>query len=134
MRSPVAAQAEPALVSERHERVMGLIRYLLRVTSLGAISPTVAMHAWSVWEWLDAAVGHRLAVPDAGPGPAGQLLYVWEKDDHYLDVEVFPEGQVEIFYRNEATGQLWDSQMDVGETIPEEALERLALFAADGEQ
>lgn len=46
-------------------------------------------------------------VPGICRGPDGQLVLGWDRDEHHLEVELFPGKPAEIFYRNRLTNELW---------------------------
>lgn len=39
----------------------------------------------------------NLPIPTVGPGPDGILGITWRDDDHYLNVEIFPDGRNEVY-------------------------------------
>src|SRR5438034_355379 len=43
-------------------------------------------------------------VPDARPGPNGELLYSWDRDEHHLELEIFLDAPAEFFYENDTRG------------------------------
>ena len=67
-------------------------------------SPNLARTALKVWRTLDASRDGNLSVPDVGPGPDGELIFIWKREDHYLSVEMSHDSLAEIFYRNQRTG------------------------------
>src|ERR1700686_3811777 len=73
------------------ERVYGLGHYLHRSEEQGLIPQQVVHLAWDAWAKLSAATQSTLPVPDACPGPDGQVLYSWESGDDYLELEIFPD-------------------------------------------
>ena len=34
--------------------------------------------------------------PDIGDGPNGELLMTWNTEDHHFEIEIFPDGRVEL--------------------------------------
>ena len=110
------------------ERAQELEGYLTKIRDERLVSPAMAELAWTAWEQLSGNVGD-LAVPDACPGPDGQLLFSWEREPHYLELELFLDGPGEFFYRNDHTGALWQCEWRAGEPVPTEAAAKLALFA-----
>ena len=71
------------------------------------ISPILAESALELWWEVWFSTGGQLNVPDASPGPNGELLYVWKQREHYLSVETHDQGPAEFFYRNTKTGEIW---------------------------
>ena len=111
------------------QRTTKLARYLDSIVAQELVARATADQAWHAWDRLRAALGDRLPVPDACPGPDGQLLLAWERSPHYLELEVFPAAPAEFFYRNESSGDLWETDYDPGNPVPAEAIAKLALFA-----
>lgn len=104
-----------------------LAGYLHQQAQDGMISQQTMSRALEAWELLCAAA-EDLSAPDAAPGPDGQVLYTWDRDRYHLELEIFPEGPAEFFYRDRHTGSLWECDFDLSAAVPEEALERLNLF------
>lgn len=58
-----------------------------------------------------------LIIPNCSSNDIGTvLMYVWEKDNHYLECEVFEEGEnkVEFFYLNKLNEDIWMLDMKEG--------------------
>ncbi|MBI3947760.1 MAG: hypothetical protein HY321_17705 [Armatimonadetes bacterium] len=122
--------AEPD--SGRRGRILGLGRYLYDIAEKGAISIAAARIALAAWIAVDVLLEFRLLIPDAAPGDCGQVLYSWETDEHYLDLEVFADGRAVFFYCHLPTDQLWEGQFRVGQ-IPIDAVEYLTYFREAGD-
>ena len=55
--------------------------------------------SWSVWEKLKKLLSQKglsLEVPNASPGLSNNFMYVWKKNDHYLECEIFENGEIEV--------------------------------------
>ncbi len=109
-------------------RVQGLVDYLYQIVDQELVPQRLARMAWEAWTTLSASLENLLPVPDACPGPDGQLLYSWERDGHYLELEIFPDRPAEFFYENLASGEVWEAEYTVGEPPVPEAVARLRLF------
>ena len=92
------------------------------------ISDQMMLQALNAWFGVWAVSGFRLPAPDAAPAEDGRVFYGWDRAEHHLDMEVFENGQIELFYRNRTTGDLWEDDIYVGQEIPSEALEKFQLF------
>jgi hypothetical protein len=116
--------------SEFHllRRVQGLVDYLNQSVDQELITPRVARLAWNAWTSLSNSTGNALLVPDACPGPDGQLLYTWDRGEHHLELEIFSDAPAEFFYENNSSGEVGEATLIIGEPIPAEALDRLRLF------
>ncbi len=102
--------------------------YLRNLVHSGELSSETASLAWRTWNQLRKATSYALPVPDACPGPDNQLLYTWDNTEHHFEVEIFPEGTGEFFYRNRVSGQLWEAEYTVGQPVPQEIIDKLELF------
>src|SRR2546425_555455 len=109
-------------------RVQGLVNYLYQIVDQELVTPRLARLAWEAWSALSNSMGNALLVPDACPGPNGELLYTWDRDGHHLELEILPDVPAELFYENDATGAVWESLFSMGEPVPAEVLEKLRLF------
>lgn len=110
------------------DRVAGLFRYLADAASRKLIGPETNRRARSAWIQVWADTSRQMPVPDACPGPDGELLYTWDRDAHHLELEIPPEGPVEFFYRNRLTEELWEMDYRIDSPLPQGAREKLALF------
>jgi hypothetical protein len=79
---------------------------------------------WVAWE----ATGFALPIPAACTGPDGQLLYVWDRGRHHLELEIIPGQPAEWFYRDRQSGQLWGEDYRIGDPLPVGAVEKLRFF------
>lgn len=52
-----------------------------------------------------------LPIPAACTGPDGQVCYVWDNNEHHLEIEFIPDSPIEFFYRNRETGECFDSEL-----------------------
>jgi hypothetical protein len=118
---------QPHQVKEfaRHQR---LFNYLVQIITAKEIAGDTANRAWKAWENLSKASDKTLSAPDAAPGPNGELLYTWDKAEHHFELEVFPTGGAEFFYRNRTSGELWDAEYDFSQTPSEEVKTKLRFF------
>ena len=83
--------------------------------------------------------GKALSIPNCSSNDIGTvLMYVWKKDNHYLECEVFEEGEnkVEFFYFNKLNEDIW--MLDIKESLfnsnfnshmKKELIEILILFS-----
>lgn len=69
-----------------------------------------------------AAFGPNSGVPDACPGPDGQMIYYWRKDSDSIQLDVKPNGDAELYYRNTNGDFLIEYKVGT-------LLNKLALFA-----
>ena len=115
---------------ERRERAAQLQAHLIRIAEERLVTMDAALQAWRIWETLSAATHNALLVPDAAPGPDGQLLYAWDDREHHLELELFPDGRAEFFCRNRETGSLWGADFHAGDALPVDALKHLERYYA----
>ena len=55
-------------------------------------------------------------------------MLTWRHSEHYFELEIFPQGTAEFFYKNRLTGELWESDYTVGDPIPQAVQDKLSLF------
>src|SRR6266849_3437066 len=123
-RSTVPPPSELSLL----RRVQGLVDYLYQIVDQELITPRVARLAWNAWTAMSNSTGNALLVPDACPGPDGELLYTWDRGEHHLELEVFADTPAEFFYENDLSGEVSEATLVIGEPVPAEVLEKLRLF------
>ncbi len=102
--------------------------YLVSVREAGDIDANTASIAWNAWKLLSGLMGKPLPVPDAAPGPDGQLLYAWNKEEHHLELEFFPNGPAEFFYLNRLSNETWEGEYIVDKPISQDVKARLKVF------
>jgi hypothetical protein len=105
-----------------------LNHYLSSVQEAGNISTHTASVAWDEWNLLCHSVGSLLPIPDAAPGPEGQLLYAWNKEEHHFEAEIFPDDTIEFFYWNRKTNEAWEKDCKTGDPISQDIVSRLKIF------
>lgn len=69
-----------------------------------------------------------LEVPDACPGESDNFMFVWDKGDNYLECEIFGDGEVEFFYRNRSTNELWGEDIAINAKLTPAIMKKLMLF------
>lgn len=102
-----------------------------RVTGETEFSERVLNLSWSVWERLTSlfqARGLWLEVPDACPGSKNNFMYTWSKSEYYLECEIFGTGEIEFFYRNRNTGEVWGEDTTLDQGFSGDILDKASLF------
>jgi hypothetical protein len=125
--------SHPALYERRN---LALCGYLSDLVAIQAITPKLEQLSLMVWDRLQQAVlsGDRcLQIPSICPGHASNLMYTWNRDEHYLECEIFEQGEIEFFYRNRNTGETWGEDMTsallpLDQPFSEEILQKTDLF------
>lgn len=72
-----------------------------------------------------------LEIPDCCPNSNQEefhIMFTWNKDEHYLECEVFNNEEVEFYYRNRVTKQDWGEDTTLTQPLCEEVIEKLSLF------
>ena len=112
----------------RHDQAdaQSLADYLSRMVQLGDITHRTATLAWDAWNQFVQA-DPALPPPNACPGPDGQLLFTWDDQEHHVELEIFPEGPAEMFYRNRSSGALWEYDFTIGDPIAQSVKDKLRL-------
>lgn len=120
---------------KRHQE---LRRYLdslhSEAKSTGEVEFTILVlnTAWQVWADLREyflSKGLCLEVPDACPGQRDNFMYTWSKAEHYLECEILGSGEVEFFYRNRNSGEVWGEDTTLEQEFSTTVLDKAALFA-----
>ncbi|QKQ75563.1 hypothetical protein [Nostoc sp. TCL240-02] len=120
------------------QRHQGLRTYLdslrLRANSTGIDGFTISVldTAWQTWEKLKeyfSSKGLSLEVPDACPGESDNFMYTWSKGEHYLECEIFGNKEIEFFYQNRNTSEVWGEDTTLEQEFSAAVLEKAALFA-----
>ncbi|MEG4342429.1 hypothetical protein QUB70_03960 [Microcoleus sp. A003_D6] len=87
--------------------------------------------SWSVWKALKSlfeAKGRCLEVPDACPGSKDNFMYTWSESEHYLECEIFATGEIEFFYRNRNTGEVWGEDTTLEQGFSTDILDKASFF------
>lgn len=88
--------------------------------------------AWQVWEKLRSYFLSNdlcLEVPDACPGQRNNFMYTWSKGEHYFECEIFGSKEVEFFYRNRNSNEVWGEDTTLGQEFSTTILDKARLFA-----
>jgi hypothetical protein len=125
-------------LSALHERQDSVLyNNLTELVAIQAITPKLEQLSIMVWDRLQQVFlngDHRcLQIPSVCPGNVSNLMYTWNKDDHYLECEIFEEGEIEFFYRNRNTGETWGEDvtsdaLTPDQTFSEQILQKTGLF------
>lgn len=101
-------------------------------------SEDILLKAYSVWSKLRDTFFYKkpkqiLEVPDCCPntGSEGEfhIMFTWTKDIHYLECEIFNNGDIEFFYRNRRIPSVgWGEDYTIGQTFSEDLIDKLSLF------
>ncbi len=92
----------------------------------------LARAALKVWWKCFGSFDGMLAIPDVAAGEAGELVFIWKREQHYLSIEMAPGVPFEVFYRDGRTGTIWGHDLGSSDPeIPGPVLGRLAYFVAD---
>jgi hypothetical protein len=123
--------------NHQRQRCQGLRLYLdslkneVREAREAKFSERVLNLSWSVWEALKSlfeAKGLCLEVPDACPGSKDNFMYTWSKSEHYLECEIFATGEIEFFYRNRNTGEVWGEDTTLEQGFSTDIFDKASLF------
>lgn len=116
---------------EELELYLNSLRNELRRTKNTNFSERVLDLSWLVWETLKTQFvvkGLYLEVPDACPGSRDNFMYTWSRSEHYLECEIFATGEVEFFYRNRSTGEVWGEDTTLEQGFSTDILDKVSLF------
>lgn len=107
---PSRSSISPEAVLPEMPQSLRLRDYLKEVAWAGDVSAETAGRATKAWLRLSSMMSGRLPVPDAAPGPDGELLLTWDRGELHLELELMPNGPAEFFARNRTTGALWGEE------------------------
>lgn len=124
--SDMAASVKTRSAAAPGSRVQKLSEYLRALSERDRVPIAVVEQAWEAWSAL--ATTDAVPVPDAAPGPDGQLLFTWDREAHHLELEFSPGATPSFFYRNRQTAEVWEDEWRPGESIPTQVRTRLAHF------
>jgi hypothetical protein len=117
----IGAGAEARFLDLRPDNLHDWLAYLE-----GLCEPSGDL-ARGLWQLLCDSLGWA-PVPQAGPLPDGGFQFVWDRDEHHLEIDVLPERRMEWFYRNRRTGQVAGDEI-AAHSLPEAVRNYLALLA-----
>lgn len=80
--------------------------------------------------WREAKPLGPLPVPTAIPFE-GSMHLAWDHGQHHLDVDLFPDGTFEWFYRNRSTNELDGTDESRATGMPEAFARRVRLVVQD---
>jgi len=69
----------------------------------------------------------------AGPLPEGGFQFVWDREEHHLEIDILPDHSTEWFYRNRRTGQIAGDEAPAGAALPNQLRDFLAVFESRAE-
>lgn len=110
-------------------RSQGLFHFIEKARQSHEITPETAELVWNTWSLLSRTLPQMLTVPDASCGPDKQFLFLWDKDEHHLELEIEANGSAYFFYRNRTSGALWDTEYTPGNALSSDVVEKLRMFA-----
>jgi len=119
----------------RHQELkayLDTLRPQANSTGIEGFTISVLDTAWQTWEKLKEYFllkGLSLEIPDACPGQSDNLMYAWSKGEHYLECEIFGNKELEFFYQNRNTSEVWGEDTSLEQEFSAAVLEKVALFA-----
>ena len=127
---PIQRLLERQRQVQRQKRECGLRSYLEQLCEDAhetGSAVDVIEAAEKVWDNLKAIYAD-LAVPDACPGNENNFMYAWNKGEHYLECEIFDTGEVEFFYKQRSTQEIWGEDATLESTFSDDILEKVSIF------
>lgn len=82
--------------------------YLGSEAERGDLSPAMATYA----EQVTAHLGALAYNASVGVGPDDVVMFCWNKANHHLELELFPDRHGEWFYLNHDTNAMWEADYD----------------------
>lgn len=115
--------------NKRAEAVAHLKTYLDMCADGGYIADPVRDAAWYAWHVLNIQTGDTLSVPDACPGPTGEVVLSWDSGSKHFEVEVDRSARVTWFYQDPELKKLWEVSAEPNANIDERVKTALGNFA-----
>ena len=122
-----------SLVNENkksHNKLVNYVNTLRLETGEEKISLTLLDNALLVWQKLREHFSDKcLEIPDACPGHRSNFMYTWSTGEHYLECEIFVNGDVEFFYKNKKTREIWGEDNSIDCRFSRDIWDKLELFS-----
>ncbi|GEM_PF-4763007 len=104
------------------------IAYALGIAvARGDISPDTALLAREAWKEIERSLSFLLP-PIVSTVENAQVMFSWDKNEHHLVIEVFPNRSVELFYSNRNVHSPWEYDYEVGSLIPTEVINNIQVL------
>lgn len=117
-------------ITERGIRLERLRSYLKSAIFRGDISVATEDNTHKSLFSIES-VFPRIPPPDISIGPDAQTLLIWDRAEHHLILEVFPDSTVELFYHNRLTDDAWEYDSVAGDELPQDISERVQVLFQD---
>jgi hypothetical protein len=90
------------------------------------LSAQTAESAIGLLRYVRGALGPGLRIPLIAPAVDGSVGFTWRNSRYYVNVRLDPSGEIEFFFEDLVTGELWSAE---GRRTTEGMLTRLRLVA-----
>lgn len=70
-------------------------------------TPAIAGQALGCLEMVRSGM---LPVPDVAIGETGEITFIWDDGDHYMEASISPDDTF-LFYENRSTGKNWSAEI-----------------------
>lgn len=113
--------------SARARSIEDLIAFLMADSS--SIGEVVE---WARKVVVECLMAVEAEIPDACTGPDGMVGLSWNRNEHHLEVDIHPDGDLEFYYCNRETLESWEAEVPAENwSVPSPALiHRLKHFVA----
>jgi len=74
----------------------------------------------------------NIPFPNACPGPDAMIQLVWDKNIHFLSADIFPNGNVELFYKKRDDVTLWAEDIQFDSSLSEDIKMHFLHFQNQG--
>ncbi|MBD1929794.1 hypothetical protein H6F74_26690 [Trichocoleus sp. FACHB-90] len=116
---------------EELQHYLDSLRLEARATEEAEFTVSVINTAWQVWEKLRKHFLKQslcLEVPDACPGKSDNFMYTWSRGEHYFECEIFGNSEVEFFYRNRNSSELWGEDTTLEKEFSTDIFAKASIF------
>ena len=121
-------ELEVPFTDTQSRRVQGLKSYLDLCVEQRFISGTVYRATWQMWNKMSARLNGVLEVPDACPGPDGDILLTWDRASEHFELEVGEDSRATFFYVDRKRKTSWELTTGPDEPIDEAVARVLSFF------
>jgi hypothetical protein len=94
----------------------------------GFIADSVRDATWYAWQVLNIHTADGLKVPDACPGPNGEVALSWDDGSKHFEVEVDRQARVTCFYQDLELKNAWEVPTDPHGQMDERIKTALGIF------
>ena len=113
--------------TEQNEPSLRMEAYLAKAVEQGEIASATAISSRKALEDIQKSLP-SLPLPDVSIVENAQVMYTWDKAEHHLLLEVFPDKSAELFYGNRLTSEVWGYDYRTGKSLSSSIVDRITTI------